>query len=106
MEDAAYQMLSDARRREVLCRLLDEVSVDVSTLLADGGETQGDDRISLHHRHLPMLTDSGYVTWDTSSGTVTRGPRFDVVRPLVAFHVAEMDASTANPTLGDVGSVD
>jgi len=42
-----------------------------------------------------MLADAGYVEWDRESGQVRRGPRFDEVEPLVAFHAARAEAPTS-----------
>lgn len=41
-----------------------------------------------------MLADEGFVEWDQSAGTVTTGPDFDDVRPLVSFHVNESAESS------------
>lgn len=40
-------------------------------------------RIRLYHRHLPKLVNSGYVEWDTDADTISRGPKFSEVEPLV-----------------------
>lgn len=101
MEDAAYLALADECRREVLIELLDSEERPVSALLADGGSDQSKWRIELHHRHLPLLADEGYVTWDRDTDSVARGPRFDEVRPLVAFHAAEFGVGADDSAIGN-----
>lgn len=36
-------------------------------------------RRELHHVHLPMLADMGFITWETEPLVASRGPRFDEV---------------------------
>jgi hypothetical protein len=95
MEDSAYLALADASRRSVLCELLDGQQIELTSVLTDGGNEDDKRRVGLHHRHLPMLADAGYVEWDRESGQVRRGPRFDEVEPLVAFHAARAEAPTS-----------
>lgn len=35
------------------------------------------------HVHLPLLEQQGYIDWDRRHHEVTRGPRFDELRPLL-----------------------
>ena len=37
-------------------------------------------RLELQHQHLPLLEDGGYVEWERTPFSATRGPRFDEVR--------------------------
>lgn len=106
MQDQAYLALSHARRRVILCALLDNETVSISTLLS-GDTRDHSERVSLYHKHLPMLEDAGYVAWGESAKTVSRGPRFDVVRPLVAFHQTQFGAWDGPETAATgVGTVD
>jgi hypothetical protein len=82
MEDSAYLALADACRRAVLCELLERQSIDLSDILRGNG----DDSVALYHQHLPMLAEAGYIRWEPGNEHIERGDRFDVVRPLVAFH--------------------
>jgi len=101
MEDQAYRALADGQRRAVLLALINQTSVSVSSLLS--GEGISPDRVTLHHKHLPMLAAMEYIAWERSSGTVARGPRFDAIRTLVEFHAAEFGESSV---ISDAGTVD
>jgi hypothetical protein len=37
----------------------------------------------LVHQHLPMLEDQGYVEWDLETNSISRGPNWDQIGPLV-----------------------
>ena len=37
----------------------------------------------LYHKHFPHLEHAGYITWDRTSDTITRGPNFEEIRPLI-----------------------
>ncbi|MDG5762097.1 transcriptional regulator, partial [Natronococcus sp. A-GB1] len=39
----------------------------------------------LHHVHLPKLTDAGFINWDPQTETITRGPYFDEIEPLLTL---------------------
>lgn len=86
MDDDAYLALADQRRRGVLLALLDESVIPVEELADDTGDPIG--RITLHHQHLPLLEQMGYVSWERAAERVVRGPAFDEIRPLVKFHAA------------------
>ncbi|MFC7155252.1 hypothetical protein ACFQPA_07260 [Halomarina halobia] len=47
--------------------------------------------IQMHHVHLPKLADHGFVRWDREAGTVTRGPQFDDIRPLLTVLIENRD---------------
>ncbi|MXR41403.1 hypothetical protein GRX01_08640 [Halobaculum sp. WSA2] len=80
--DSMMNALTDRSRRDVLMTLLGdttETGIDVlERQLADENA-----RVGLYHRHLPKLADSQYITWDDDAGTISRGPRFSEVQPLV-----------------------
>jgi hypothetical protein len=43
--------------------------------------------VALYHGHLPKLAVEGVVEFDEASGTVSRGPAFDEVAPVLAVLV-------------------
>lgn len=80
--DSMMQALHNRRRRLILMALLgDRTGTSVETL--EGRLESKTDRIQMHHSDLPRLVDAGYVEWDRDAGTVSRGPRFAEVEPLV-----------------------
>lgn len=98
--DAQLDALSDGRRRRLLFALLEsEDGTERLTPIADGGDPGPDEefRLSMKHVHLPKLVDLGYVDWDREAETVTRGPRFDELRPLLKL----LYAHERGPALAD-----
>ena len=83
--DRVFDALSAEPRRQLVDALLD---------VPDGGWVQLPDaavnpaietslerlRLELQHQHLPLLADGGYVEWERTPFSVTRGPRFNEVR--------------------------
>jgi len=76
---AAFDLLSDARRRGVLYAAergeqttVEELAERISTWLSDGEGARRDSsvRLSLIHTHLPKLADAGVVEYDRERGTV------------------------------------
>lgn len=82
--DRVFNALAAEPRRQLICSLLD-VSPGVDLPLPDAAmsPTMEADletlRTNLHHRHLPLLTDRGYVRWDIDPFRARRGPRFEEV---------------------------
>jgi DNA-binding transcriptional ArsR family regulator len=86
-ESDIYALLAQARRRQIVHCLRDRDSPQTLDQLARIiGEREQDSPsaehlrrvyLSLYHKHLPKLTDSGIVRYDRSDGTVRRGPNFD-----------------------------
>ncbi|MBX0293566.1 DUF7344 domain-containing protein [Haloarcula nitratireducens] len=85
--DHLFKCLSHPTRRRILTTLAtenpsEEEEFEVSDFeIADGElerfETQ------LYHQHFPSLAEGGYIAWDRNTDTVTRGPNFGEVRPLI-----------------------
>jgi len=98
MEDAAYLALADQRRRNILVELLDG-SIDIAALADDSADPDQRVTVALHHRHLPMLADEGYISWDRSTEAIERGPRFDVIQPLLEGVIQESDAGDPSPSV-------
>lgn len=47
--------------------------------------------MELSHVHLPKLEDSGLIEWDSEAGTVSRGPAFEEVEPVLRLLAANAD---------------
>jgi len=37
----------------------------------------------LVHNHLPRLEKAGYIEWDQDTGTISEGPNYDEIKPLL-----------------------
>jgi hypothetical protein len=86
-----FEILSHEYNRRILLTVAQDNPRDedeiTSETVADAYEEDGD-RIELveqqlYHTHLPQLADAGFIEWDRDSGTITRGPRFEEVEPLL-----------------------
>lgn len=98
-----FDALADIQRRRLLLRLLDsdtqtvpqlsstsqemlQAHEDVLQEYLSGTETIADaDKadIRTHHVHLPKLVEFLYVEWDRDDHLVTKGPKYDDLRPLL-----------------------
>jgi len=86
--DSVMNALTKPERRLVLLRLLDDpVDVDVESITREISDENA--RLQLYHVHLPKLADEGYVEWDTESETVSRGPDFAYVEPVLRMLVRD-----------------
>lgn len=101
--DDIFDALADSQRRQLLVGLLDRKSKHVPNLSGDSREMAGAnetllqayltsdrefagvdrDLVRMHCVHLPELAESGFVEWDGDANVVTRGPRFDELKPLL-----------------------
>lgn len=82
--------LSNPHQRSVLVALRDcparNEGVSHGTLVDavhDGDRDRDDVALTLTHHHLPTLEMLGYASWDRQTGTVSRGPRWDSVEPVL-----------------------
>lgn len=90
-----FELFAAGPRRRLLVTLCDVDSVDVSNGLSTRSvaasepsstyrPTGGDDRkVQLYHAHLPKLEAAGVIEWDRETETVSRGPQFSAVEPVV-----------------------
>lgn len=87
MNDNMFTALAHAQRRQFLFDLLDHNPQETprSSPSPREGATRNEELVSKHHVHLPKLADYGYIEWDRDAGLVTKGPRFDEIRPLLEF---------------------
>ena len=82
--DDVFDALRAEPRRQLVDALM-AVSIDEPVPLPDAAinPNLAVDReqliIQLHHRHLPLLSDSRFVRWDDDPLRAFRGPRFDQV---------------------------
>lgn len=97
--DELFHLLSHSHRRRILTRLNASNSQEKDefelTELVDGDEFD-DEKFSLIHNHLPKLAEAGFINWDRERHTVTRGPRFYEIAPLIDLMVAHQDELPSN----------
>jgi hypothetical protein len=68
-------------RRTLLVTLLDTTETSIAAL--ERRLNDEEDRVALYHIHVPKLADAGYIAWDTETDTISKGPKFSEVEPLV-----------------------
>ncbi|WP_435157174.1 DUF7344 domain-containing protein [Haladaptatus sp. DFWS20] len=86
MLDDQLCVLSNAHRRRLLLALLEDNPQNDRTVLFGTSETTDDDRkraVAMGHIHLPKLVDHGYIDWNLEKRSVTKGPQFDELKPLL-----------------------
>ncbi|WP_418285817.1 DUF7344 domain-containing protein [Halorubrum sp. DTA46] len=80
--DSMMDALKSRSRRVVLMTLIGApTETSIATLEREIPHENA--RIPLYHSHLPKLADAGYITWDKEAETVSTGPKFSEVEPLV-----------------------
>lgn len=85
--DRCFRVMSAEPRRQVIASLLDtppteSVSLPESAINPNIPVENERLEVALHHNHLPMLSEMGYVEWGTEPFEAERGPRFDEVAVL------------------------
>lgn len=80
--DSMMDALRSPTRRVVLRALLgDNTGIGITTL--ERRIENENARFRLVHKELPKLANSGYIMWDRDAGTISRGPKFSELEPLV-----------------------
>ena len=112
--DKLFGALADSRRRQLLVELVTHNPHHVPELsgksqeianadenlfqqhLASSRTVPGVDEelLRLHHVHLPKLADYGFIEWDRDAHVVTKGPRFDEMRPLLELLIDQQKEET------------
>lgn len=86
--DRILRVMAHPYRRQLLVALLDHNPqdadnvdpLDTMSYTPDEAETL---RVELIHNHLPKLEQQGYVVWDREIGTLSKGPNWDEIGPLL-----------------------
>ncbi|PCR91876.1 transcriptional regulator [Natrinema ejinorense] len=75
--------------------MLDHNPEDDSKLYIGDTETTDEELeallVEMEHTHLPLLEDYGFINWDRDTHEVTKGPKFDEIRPLLELMVNHRD---------------
>lgn len=97
-----FEILSHEHRRRVLVAVAQANPRDEDELtsesIADGAadKTLAVLQQELYHIHLPKLNDAGFINWNHDAGTITRGPRFAEVEPLLRLMPEHQDDAPAD----------
>ncbi|RAW45651.1 ArsR family transcriptional regulator [Halorubrum sp. 48-1-W] len=84
--DSHLDALGHVARRRLLLALLDTSSADDGAVEFDrlaSDSAEGDPLLSMRHRHLPKLEEHGFIDVDPDSRSVSKGPHFEEIRPLL-----------------------
>jgi len=90
--------LAAVQRRKLLVALLDHNPQDDTPVVIADSERDADavERlVTMQHLHLPKLADYEFIEWNKDTHEVTKGPKFDEIRPLLellATHEDELPA--------------
>ena len=84
--DSHLDALSHIDRRRLLLTLLHantdgDRPVEIDQMESDAAERPLE--LSMYHVHLPKLEEKGLIDANAGNHSVTRGPRFDDIRPLL-----------------------
>lgn len=80
--DSMMDALKSRPRRVTLMALLgDTTETSIGTL--ERQINHENTRKRLYHSDLPRLANAGYIRWDNDSETISKGPKFSEVEPLV-----------------------
>ena len=71
------------RHRRVTLLLLHRDGVKRESDLLVRESTEDDVEHDLIANHLPELEKAGFIEWDRGTGTISKGPRFDEIEPVL-----------------------
>lgn len=82
------EILANKYRRRLLVALLEHnPQEDHDPQLPDDVDFADEDleqlMIEMTHTHLPNLVDAGFIDWDRDTNTISTGPDFNDIRPLL-----------------------
>lgn len=92
---SVYTALSHPYRRQLLVALLehnpqDDTDRDPLNIVSDGDEPAVL-QLELFHNHLPKLEAMGYTSWDRDSNSISKGPNWDEIEPLLTLIETHQD---------------
>lgn len=79
--DDLFDVLTHRYRRRLLVALL----YDPRTALEIPDESTQASEVEFHHVHLPKLEEQGFIEWDRRTRTISPGPAFEGIRPLLGL---------------------
>lgn len=83
--DDQLKAMERLERRQLLLRLATADQHTEPIDFSDAEHTAGelDPLVTMHHLHLPILEEREYIRWDRENDRVTKGPRFDELKPFL-----------------------
>lgn len=95
-----FHVLADVHRRRLLIALLEHNPQNARELRIPKDTHPGENELKqltteMHHTHLPKLDGTGFIEWDRDSKAISKGPRFEEIRPLLELldtHADELPA--------------
>ena len=83
--DTHLDALGHVERRRLLLALLDveEAALPIELDQLEDETAESDILLSFHHNHLSKLEDLGFVDATPDHHSVTKGPRFEEIEPLL-----------------------
>ena len=83
--DTHLDVLRHVDRRRLLLALLnaEEAALPIELDQLEYETAESDILLSFRHNHLPKLEDRGFVDADLDRYSVTKGPRFEEIEPLL-----------------------
>lgn len=84
--DDALRALAHRDRRRLLIAFLEqshEEEISAPEEVHVGERDVEKLHVGLHHKHLPRLDALGFVDWDREAGTVSKGPNFSEIQPML-----------------------
>lgn len=88
--DELLEAFCRRRRRHVLLGLWNGEVEDQADVRPRGDDPR-EAELALIHNHLPRLEKGGFIEWDRDSGTISKGPDFDTIEPLLRLIVDHAD---------------
>ena len=80
--DDVFSVLDAEPRRQIVISLLDTdgaVPLPESAINPNAPADPEQLRVELHHKHLPMLAEHGFIEWESDPLIAAPGPRFEEV---------------------------
>ncbi|MDG5775133.1 hypothetical protein QA599_01630 [Haloarculaceae archaeon H-GB1-1] len=85
--DQVFTCLSNPTRRRILTTLAERNPRNQAEFEAPDFNPEDKElesfKTELYHKDLPRLSEAGFINWDRDTDTVTRGPNFEEIRPLI-----------------------
>jgi len=76
-----FDILSKTPRRQALFAIREGIVDNDADLLMRSSRKE--EEIRLRHNHLPKLEQAGYIEWDQDTGSISEGPNFDEIKPML-----------------------